>query len=53
MKVLPSHHVRESFLGGIRNCWNSSRVSDKPKVENDVLVTLMPFKGYKRPGGPD
>ena len=47
MKVLPSHQVRECLLSSFRNRWSSGRVSDKPKFENDVLMTLMTFKGQE------
>ncbi|WP_316897896.1 hypothetical protein [Ralstonia edaphi] len=47
MKILPSHHVLERLFGGFRNRWNGGRVSEKPKVEDDVLMALVTFKGQE------
>lgn len=39
--ISPSIHVRKASRNSSGDCWDSSRISEKPEIKHDVFMTLV------------
>ncbi|CAM5206803.1 hypothetical protein CDEF62S_06222 [Castellaniella defragrans] len=41
VNIPPHLHVRKVSGNGFRDCWDGSRIFEKPKIKHDVFMTVV------------